>query len=320
MSNLSTLHLHDEEAAYAFLEAVLWPDGPICPHCGGVEHIVRIPANPAKRVRHGLYRCHSCKKQLTVKVGTVFEDSKVPLHKWLQAVTLMVTSNKGVSSHQLHRLLDVTYKTAWFMSHRIREGLRDGSLSPLGSAGAAVEADETYFGEKADPRKRRKPGQRGPVGKRPVVGLVERGGKVRTFHVEKADKATVAELVRENIVHEAELMTDESSLYTDVGAEFASHETVCHSAGEYVRGDAHTNTMDGYWGLFKRGMRGVYQHCAEKHLHRYLAEFDFRYDRRAELGVSDGARAAKTLEGIRGKRLTYRDSSSGDVERMGATT
>jgi transposase-like protein len=310
MSNLSTLHLHDEEAAHAFLEAVLWPNGPVCPHCGGTEHIVRIPANPAKRVRHGLYRCHDCKNQLTVKVGTVFEASKVPLHKWLQAVTLMVSSKKGVSSHQLHRLLDVTYKTAWFMSHRIREGMRDGSLGPLGGNGGTVEADETYFGEKADPEQRRKPGQRGPAGKRPVVGLVERGGKVRTFHVDKADKDTVAGLVRGNIAREAALMTDESSLYTEVGAEFASHETVCHSAGEYVREEAHTNTMDGYWGLFKRGMKGIYQHCAEKHLHRYLAEFDFRYNHRVALGYDDSARAAMALAGVKGKRLMYKLANS----------
>jgi transposase-like protein len=173
-----------------------------------------------------------------------------------------------------------------------------------------VEADETYYGEKADPAERRKPGQRGPAGKRPVVGLVERGGKVRTFHVEKANRDTVEGIVRENVAREAALMTDESALYTEIGAEFASHETVCHSAEEYVRGEVHTNTMDGYWGLFKRGMRGVYQHCAEKHLHRYLAEFDFRYNNRVRLGIEDRERADLALMGVKGKRLTYRQPSA----------
>jgi hypothetical protein len=202
------------------------------------------------------------------------------------------------------------------MSHRIREAMRDGSLGPLGGQGSIVEADETYYGEKDDPAARRRPGQRGPVGKRPVVGLVERGGKVRTFHVDKANKDTVEGIVRENVDRETLLMTDESSLYPEVGGEFASHETVCHSAGEYVRDEVHTNAMDGYWGLFKRGMKGVYQHCGERHLHRYLAEFDFRYNSRAALGISDAERAKLALVGSAGKRLTYRRPNEGGQQKV----
>lgn len=303
MSVLSATRFHDEQAALEWVEAHVWPDGPVCPHCGATDRIIELKG---KSTRLGVRKCGHCRKQFTVKVGTVMESSHVPLHKWLQAMHLICSGKKGIASHQLHRLLGVTLKTAWFLSHRIREAMRDGSLGPLGGDGGTVEADETCFGEKADPEARRKPGQRGPAGKRPVVGLVERGGKVRTFHVDEADKETVAGLVRGNIAREAALMTDESSLYTEVGGEFARHETVCHSAGEYVREEVHTNTMDGYWGLFKRGMKGVYQHCAEKHLHRYLAEFDFRYNGRAALGIGDNERTAQALVGVKGKRLTYR--------------
>jgi transposase-like protein len=302
-SPLSAAHFQNEHAAYEHVEAMLWPNGPICPHCGVVG---RAYALTGRTTRIGLRKCGHCRKQFTVKVGTVFEDSHVPLTKWLQALHLLCSSKKGISSHQLHRILAVSLKTAWFMSHRLREAMRDGTLSPLGGSGSTVEADETYYGEKNDPAERRRPGQRGPVGKRPVVGLVERGGRVRTFHVDKANKETVEGIVRENVDRETALMTDESNLYPGVGDEFASHETVCHSAGEYVRDEVHTNTMDGYWGLFKRGMRGVYQHCAEKHLHRYLAEFDFRYNNRVALGIGDAARADAALLGAVGKRLTYR--------------
>jgi transposase-like protein len=285
---------HDERTAYEWVEARVWPDGPICPHCGSVDSATSLKG---KSTRIGVYKCRECRKPFTVKVGSIFEASHVPMNIWLQAIALLTSSKKGFSSNQLHRILGVTLKTAWFMSHRIREAMRDGTLGPLGGVGSTVEADETYYGEKNDPAERRKPGQRGPVGKRPVVGLVERGGKVRTFHVDKANKETVEGIVRENVDREAALMTDESNLYPEVGGEFVSHETVCHSAGEYVRDAVHTNTMDGYWGLFKRGMRGVYQHCGEKHLHRYLAEFDFRYNHRAKLGVNDAARADQLIRG-----------------------
>ena len=302
-SPLSAAHFQNEQAAYEHVEAMLWPNGAICPHCGGVGRAYTLTG---KTTRIGLRKCGHCRKQFTVKVGTVFEDSHVPLTKWLQALHLLCSSKKGISSHQLHRILGVSLKTAWFMSHRLREAMRDGTLSPLGGSGSTVEADETYYGEKNDTAQRRRPGQRGPVGKRPVIGLVERGGRVRTFHVDRANKDTVEGIVRENVDRETALMTDESNLYPGVGGEFASHETVCHSAGEYVRDEVHTNTMDGYWGLFKRGMRGIYQHCAEKHLHRYLAEFDFRYNNRVTLGINDAARADAALLGVVGKRLTYR--------------
>ena len=293
----------DEKAAYAWVEARVWPDGPICPHCGSVDSATALQG---KSTRIGVYKCRACRKPFTVKVGTIFEASHVPMHIWLQAIGLLTASKKGISSNQLHRTLGVTLVTAWFMSHRIREAMIDGSLAPLGGNGATVEADETYYGEVADETKRRRPGQRGPAGKRPVVGLIERGGKVRTFHVANADKVTVEKIVRENVDRQAAFMTDEFKLYPAVGVEFASHETVCHSAGEYVRDMVHTNTIDGYWSVFKRGMRGIYQHCGERHLQRYLTEFDFRYNARIALGVDDEARAEKAIKGIVGKRLTYR--------------
>jgi transposase-like protein len=302
-SKLSQAYLHDEAAALAHVEAALWPNGPLCPHCGATD---RIYALKGQSTRPGVRKCGHCRKPFTVMVGTIFERSHVPLHKWLQAICLLTSSKKGISSHQLHRILGVKYDTAWFMSHRIREAMRSETLGLLGGLGATVEADATYFGQKDDPAERRKPGQRGPAGKRPVVGLVERGGEVRTFHVDKADKETVEGIVRENVDRETALMTDESSLYPKVGAEFARHETVCHSAGEYVRDDVYTNTMDGYGSIFKRGMKGVYQHCGEQHLHRYLAEFDFRYNNREKLGVDDSERAIRVLTGAKGKRLTYR--------------
>jgi transposase-like protein len=292
----------DENAAREYLERVLWPDGPRCPRCGSFDRITKCEG---EAYRAGLYNCGPCRRQFSVTVGTVYERSHIPLHKWMLATRLLCSSKKGMSTHQLHRTLAVTYKTAWFMAHRIREGMVDKEPEGLGGEGKTVEADETYYGEKDDPAERRKPGQRGPAGKRPVVGLVERG-KVRTFHVEAANKDVVEKIVRENINRETALMTDESSLYPKVGAEFSSHETVCHSAGEYVRGEVHTNTMDGYWGLFKRGMRGIYQHCGEQHLHRYLAEFEFRYNNRMKFGVGDNARTEIALLGIEGKRLTYR--------------
>lgn len=305
MSNLSPSHLHDEEAAYAYLEAALWPNGPICPHCGGTERIVRIPANPTARVRYGLYRCNDCTRQFTVKVGTVFEASKVPLTKWLQAVVLMVSSKKGISSHQLHRTLGVTYKTAWFMSHRIREAMRDGSLAPLGGNGATVEADETFIGRKEGVPMPKA----GYSHKHAVMALVERGGKARSVHLSKLTKAETSKILHENVARESRLMTDEGRHYRGVGKDFAGHGTIHHTLGEYVNpADAsiHTNTVEGYFSIFKRGMKGVYQPCKGKHLHRYLAEFDFRYNHRVALGIGDGDRAVKALEGVKGKRLTYR--------------
>jgi transposase-like protein len=311
-SVLSDEHFHDEESAYKFLEARVWPNGPVCPHCGGTD---RISPMKGKSTRVGTYKCYQCRMQFTVKVGTVFEDSHVKLHLWLQAVALLTSSKKGISANQLHRTLGVSLKTAWFMGHRIREAMRTGVLAPMGGSGQIVEADETYYGPVDKPKRRTastkgrpftKGGRSGPSNKRPILSLVERGGNVRSFHVPVADKPAVTEIVRENIARESRLMTDESRLYTGSDEHFATHETVTHSHDEYVRGDIHTNTVESYFSLFKRGMRGIYQHCKEKHLHRYLAEFDFRYNNRIALGVDDAARADSALKGIVGKRLTYR--------------
>jgi transposase-like protein len=302
MSVLSKPYFHDEAAAFAHLESTLWPNGPVCPHCGSVsgKHY------DLRKTRLGLRKCSDCRKQFTVKVGTVFESAHIPLNKMLQAVYLLTSSKKGISSHQLHRVLEVQYKTAWFLSHRIREALRSGELAPMGGAGGVVEADETYFGDKEVVTTRTKRGKSGHASKRAVVSLVERGGSVRSFHVDRATKETVSKIVRENVDKETKLYTDESRLYTEVGKEFAEHETVNHTGKEYVRGEVHSNTVEGYYSIFKRGMKGVYQHCGEKHLHRYLAEFDFRYNNRSALGCEDQERAERALEGIKGKRLTYK--------------
>ena len=309
MDHFSGEQFRSDEAARAYLESVLWPDGPICCHCGTINHAYATK-------RPGVFRCASkeCRKDFTVTMRTVMERSKIALHKWLQAFHLMCSSKKGVSAHQLHRTLDIGYEAAWFMAHRIREAMRDGGLAPLGGGGSIVEADETYLGEIDEPRvskqrqgrpyKRRK-----HVGtKRTIVSLVERGGSVRSFHAPVSDAATVAKIVSDNIARETRLHTDESKLYTKIGAEFAAHETVNHSAKEYARGDVTTNSVEGYFSIFKRGMKGVYQHCDEKHLHRYLAEFDFRFNHRVKLGFNDGERAALAVKGASGKRLTYRGS------------
>lgn len=309
MSVLSEPHFHNEAAAYRFVERRVWPNGPICPHCGGFE---RISSMKGKSTRIGTYKCYQCRKPFTVKIGTIFESSHVKMHLWLQAIFLMASSKKGISSNQLHRTLGVTLKTAWFMSHRIREAMRQGGLGSLGGDGEIVEADETYFGKQANPQpspqRKGRPyikGGQGPSGKRAILGLIERGGSVRTFHIKQATKVNVSELVTKNVTRESVLMTDESRLYNDMADHFTEHHSVRHSAGEYVRGVVHSNTIESYFSIFKRGMRGTYQHCAEKHLHRYLAEFDFRHNKRVALGVNDQTRADAILSGIVGKRLTY---------------
>jgi hypothetical protein len=268
-----------------------------------------------KSTRIGTYKCYLCRRPFTVKIATIFEDSHIPLHLWLQAIHLLCSSKKGISANQLHRTLGVSLKSAWFLAHRIREAMRSGRLVPLGGEGKTVEADETYFGKQQRPRKskrRKSPylkGGGGPYGKRAIMALVERGGDVRTFHVAVANLKTVDRVMRRNIAKESRIHTDESNLYNLARDRFAGHETVKHSALEYVRDDVHTNSAEGYFSIFKRGMRGVYQHCAEKHLHRYLAEFDFRYNNRVGLGINDESRAERALLGVVGKRLTYRDSS-----------
>jgi transposase-like protein len=313
--DLTAPEFASDEKAREHLEQVRWPNGPVCPRCGSLDRIARMEG---EAYRPGLYHCGSCRRQFTVTVGTVMERSKIPLRKWVLATRLMCASKKGMSAHQLHRMLDLPYQTAWFLAHRIREGMRDTAPGGLGGEGKTVEADETYFGKAENPPPRNKylppptkRGRTGPASKRPVLALVERGGRVRSFHVERANAETVAKIVRTNISRESRLMTDESKLYTRVGEEFASHRTVTHSAGECVRKDdpeIHTNTIEGYFSIFKRGMRGVYQHCGEQHLHRYRAEFDFRYNTRIKLGYDDAARAEIALRSMEGKRLTYRRS------------
>jgi transposase-like protein len=305
MSVLNEPHFHDENAAIARLEAILWPDGPICPHCGNAAKFYEIKG---KTARPGLRSCGECRKQFTVKIGTLFEDSHVPMHKWWQAVHLLCSSKKGISSHQLHRTLKVTYKTAWFMAHRIREAMRSGPLAPMGGVGSVVEVDETYTGRRKGKRKAKGFGH-----KLPILALVERGGEVRSFHVQRADMLTIMPIV--NIAKETAIATDEGAHYNQFAAHFAQHERVHHTNEEWVRGDVHTNTVEGYFSLFKRGLRGVYQHCSERHLHRYLAEFDFRYNNRSALGVEDEARTGNALKGAKGKRLTYRKADRPGLTR-----
>ena len=302
-SALSAPYFHDEAAAFAELEATLWPHGPVCPRCNGMDRITVV-----RGARMGLRRCGPCKRQFTVTVGTVFESSHVPLNQWLQAVYLMCSSKKGISSHQLMRILDVQYKTAWFMTHRIREAMASGKLPPMGGPGGIVEIDETFIGNKPDMEVKR-----GYRHKNAVLSLVERGPRgamVRSFHVANTSRAEVLPIIKANIAAETHVMTDEAPQYASLSTEFAAHDFTTHSMGEYVRdGFIHTNTVEGFYSVFKRGMKGVYQHCAEKHLHRYVAEFDFRYNNRIKLGVNDQARTDNALKGIVGKRLTYRRTS-----------
>lgn len=310
MNALTASHFTNDDAARAMVESIRWPHGPVCGHCGefGRRYATKRP---------GRYRCGNptCRRDYTVTTGTVMESSHIGLAKWLTGFYLMCSSKKGISAHQLHRTLGITYKSAWFMAHRIREAMRAGGLvAPMGGEGKIVEADETYFGKQDEPkvspqRKGRpftKSGKTGPAGKRSVVALVERGGSVRSFHVAFADKTTINGIISTNVDRETALHTDESRLYSDMPERVASHETVKHSAKEYARGSVHTNTVEGVFSIFKRGMRGVYQHCREKHLHRYLAEFDFRYNHRVALGFSDAERALAALKAAEGKRLTYR--------------
>jgi transposase-like protein len=324
MTDLRHPMFNDDDAAREALEAVRWPHGPNCPHCGNAD-ASRIAKVEGKKRSHrpGLYYCNECKGQFTVTVGTVFERSKIPLSKWWLATHLLGSSKKGMSAHQLHRMLGVTYKTAWFMAHRIREAMKEDvqSSGPIGGEGKTVEADETYIGKRETPRKPSpqrqgrpylKSGKTGGNQKRIVVGLVERGGTARMFHLNDATASTVRDVLVRNVDRNSTLYTDSSRLYTRTGEEFATHKTTNHAAGEYARreGDVvvHSNTIEGVFSVFKRGMVGVYQHCGEAHLHRYLAEFDFRYNRRTKLGFTDKMRVEAIMEGIEGKRLTYRSA------------
>jgi transposase-like protein len=284
----------DETAAREALESVRWPNGPVCVHCGATEHVVRV-AGEKQSHRPGLLYCNDCKGQFTVTVGTVFERSKIPLTKWWLATHLLCSSKKGISSHTL----GVTYKTAWFMTHRIREAMAPGeNAGPLGGAGKSVEADETFLSKSPKTRKtsllHAKPD-------RQVLSLVERGGALRSVYL---DGRNVREALTTKLLHDdSRLLTDGAQHYK---FQLHTHESVDHSKFEWARGDVHTNTLEGFFSIFKRGLTGVYQHCESQHLHRYLAEFDFRYNNRAKLGIDDTDRTVNAIRGIEGKRLTYR--------------
>ena len=300
-SYFSATHFHDEQAAIDFVEKRVWASGRPCPHCGVIGESGKLQG---KSTRLGLWKCYACRKPFTVKIGTIFEDSHFPMHMWLQAIFLMAASKKGISTNQLQRTLGCSMKTAWHLSHRIRLAMAGNDPSLMGGGGKPVEADETYYGRKPGRDKRRGHGH-----KETVFSLVERGGQVRSTHITGKTFAGIKRALRKNVSSEARLMTDDARLYRKIAQRFAEHQAVNHSAGEYVRGDAYTNTVEGYFSVFKRGMTGVYQHCDWKHLHRYLAEFDFRYNNRAALEVNDIQRADNVLANVTGKRLTYETTS-----------
>jgi transposase-like protein len=288
----------DDDSARAFLEGLRWPDGPVCPHCGSTDVLKLIPRTPESKTRKGLYKCRSkeCRKQFTVTVGTIFEASHIPLRKWLMAIHLLCASKKGMSAHQMHRMLGVTYKTAWFMCHRIRYAM---TQEPLASKlTGTVEVDETYVGGKV-----RGTG-RGRIDKPPVVALVERGGEVRAFHMPRVTEENLREAIRKHVDPSARVMTDSHYGYTHVDQDVAEHQTVTHTQNEWVRGDVHTQTVEGYFSLLKRGIVGTYHHVGDDHLDRYVNEFTFRYNNRK---VSDGTRTVRAIKGAEGKRLMLKE-------------
>lgn len=302
--NLTDPIFQDADKARAHLEATRWPHGPICPHCGVVNEATMVGG---KAARKGCYQCNACRDQFTVTVGTVFERSKVPLNKWLLATYLMSSSKMGYSAHQLHRTLGVTYKTAWFMCHRIREAMNPTNPTPVGGAGKTVEADETYVGGKEANKHANKRNSRDMFGrKEAVLTLVERDGRARSFHVANVTSKTLRPIVTANVDRSSDLMTDGARFYRYLGREFASHQSVNHVDGEYVRGTAHSNTVENFFSILKRGINGTFIHVSEAHLSRYLAEFDFRYNHRSGLGVDDTQRTDELLRNVAGKRLTYR--------------
>jgi transposase-like protein len=300
----------DAEAARDFLESLLWPDGPVCPHCGLIGCSLAIHGKGGKKGtkgRAGLWKCKGCEKQFTVTVGTLFERSHIPLNKWLLILHLMVCSKKGISAHQIHRMLGLTYKAAWFACHRIREAMRDGRLDMLGGENMVVEADETYIGGKAANRKGHVPA------KEAAFALVERDGSVRSFHVPKVDAKTLGPVLHAHVDKRSYLMSDDALVYVPISRQFSGHGAVNHSIEEYVRGGFwHTNTVENYFSILKRGITGTFHHVSQQHLKRYLAEFDFRYNERTSLGVNDEQRMLKAAHGIVGKRLTYRRTREQD--------
>ena len=305
-SYLSQPHFHNEESAYAFVEARVWPKGAVCPHCGGVERIGKMGG---ASTRIGAYKCYDCRKPFTVKIGTIFESSHIPLRLWLQAIFLIASSKKGISSHQLHRTLGITLKSAWFMSHRIREAMKSSDTSFFGGDGGAVEVDETFIGRDFTKKPKGSKIGRGFEHKNKVFSLIDRKtGKARSMVVDNLKLATLLPILQANISQDAHVMTDDAAQYKSLNKFFADHGFTKHMLGEYVsrtNPHVHTNTIEGFFSIFKRGMKGVYQHCGHNHLNRYLAEFDFRYNNRVALGVDDQQRAENLLLGVKGKRLTY---------------
>lgn len=295
----------DETKAREALEAVLWPDGPYCRHCGNSDH-GKIAKMQGKSARPGLYYCNECKREFTVTVGTVFERSKVPLTKWWMAAHMLNSGKNGASAHEIHRAIGVTYKTAWFMMHRLREAMTDPAPKPMGGSGGQVQADETYYGNTS---KRSKSYRRGLKRKEAVLAIVDPDkGEARTLHMELGAGADVVRnFIVKNASRKSTLVSDESKLYTKVGKEFTAHQTLLHWGNEYVNKDGFTtNNVENFFGTFKRGMRGTYIHCGPQHLQRYLNEFQFRYNNRSGLGISDGERTTRAMKSIEGKRLTYR--------------
>jgi transposase-like protein len=304
-SILSQPYFHNEEAAYAFVESKVWPHGPVCPKCGVIGRSGKLSG---ASTRVGVYKCYECRKPFTVKVGTIFESSHIPLRLWLQAIFLIASSKKGISSHQVHRTLGITVKSAWFMTHRIREAMRvEGSV--FGVGGGTVEVDETFIGHDKTKKPKGVKKGRGYEHKNKVLSLVDRTtGQARSIVVDDLKTKTLLPILRANIAREARLLTDEAGQYSTMDMYFREHKFVSHGAGEYVSPEdrtVHTNTIEGFFSVFKRGMKGVYQHCGHNHLNRYMAEFDFRYNNRKALGVDDVARAETLLRGVVGKRLTY---------------
>jgi transposase-like protein len=302
-SYLSAPHFHDEQAAIDFVERRVWEHGRVCPHCGVIDDSGRLQG---KSTRLGVWKCYSCRKPFTVKIGTIFEDSHVGIHLWLQAIYLVAASKKGISANQLHRILGVTLKTAWFMGHRIRLAMQDPRNTLMGEDGCIIEADETYIGRKPGTKKRRGPGH-----KEMVFSLVERGGKARSVHITGKMFDGIKDALAGNVHPNARLNTDDARIYRKIAKSYAEHMVVNHSANEYVNGESTTNTVEGFFSVFKRGMNGIYQHCNSAHLHRYLAEFDFRYNNRVALKVNDHERAERLVKGIVGKRLTYETTAAG---------
>jgi transposase-like protein len=303
-SVLNALHFQNEDEAFAYVEGRLWPNGPVCHHCKNVDG-KRIKKLAGKTTRKGLYKCYECGKPFTVRMGTIFESSHLPLHLWLQIIHLMCASEKGIATRQIQRMLQCSMKTAWFLNHRIREAMRTDNLpglEPIGGKNKVVEADDTYVGGKAKNRAFRE-----PAPKKAVLSLVERGGDVRSFHVPAVSGEKLHPIIKKNVKEASIMMTDEAKVFAPITESLElTHKTVNHSANEYVRAKVwHTNTIENYFSILKRGIIGVYHHVSEAHLHRYLAEFDFRYNNREKLGFDDTARAENALKGFVGKRLTY---------------